>query len=78
MAIINGIQDRVERKKWIVAQIRTMDRFNNDVDVMLSDYCAIMAHCQRLQKACVAAASDAYNIDIVIVPTNLFPPATLS
>lgn len=78
MAIVNGIQDRVERKKWIVAQIRTMDRFNNDVDIMLAEYCAIMAHCQRLQQACIAAASEAYNIEIVIVPTNLLPPATLS
>ncbi|KAG9035992.1 hypothetical protein FS837_001768 [Tulasnella sp. UAMH 9824] len=76
MAIINGIQDRRERKKWIVSQIREMDQFNKDVDVMLSEYCAIMSHFQSLQEACIAAANKAYNINIVVIP--FFPTTTLS
>lgn len=76
-ALIDGIQDRRARKKMMCRIIRERRQFTKDGLAMLAEYRALMAHCYRLQKACTAAASEAYDIDIVFVPGHLYPMTPL-
>ncbi|KAG8920612.1 hypothetical protein FRC01_000671, partial [Tulasnella sp. 417] len=77
MEIVNGIQDEYERKTWITRHIRERQKFDKEAREMLSEYHALMSHCRRLQKACIAAANEAYDVNIVIRPTNLLPTLAL-
>ncbi|KAG8927250.1 hypothetical protein FRC01_007759 [Tulasnella sp. 417] len=76
MAIVNSIEDRYARRKWMANHIREMRRLNKDVNEMVLEYLALMAHCRKLQKACIAAANEAYDVNIVLIPDPFFPIPT--
>ncbi|KAG8899860.1 hypothetical protein FRC00_000795 [Tulasnella sp. 408] len=76
-ALIDGIQDRKEKKKMMCRIIRERRQFTKDGIAMLDEYHAQMAHFSRLAKACTAAASEAYDVDIVFVPGHLYPMTPL-
>ncbi|KAG8927253.1 hypothetical protein FRC01_007762 [Tulasnella sp. 417] len=76
MAIVNSIEDRYARRKWMANHIREMRRLNKDVNEMVLEYLALMAHCRKLQKACIAAANEAYDVNIVLIPDPSFPLPT--
>ncbi|KAG8920613.1 hypothetical protein FRC01_000672 [Tulasnella sp. 417] len=73
MAIVNSIEDRYARRKWMANHIREMRRLNKDVNEMVLEYLALMAHCRKLQKACITAANEAYDVNIVLIPDPSFP-----
>ncbi|KAG9041282.1 hypothetical protein FS837_012471 [Tulasnella sp. UAMH 9824] len=76
--LIDGIQDKRARKKMMVRIIRERKQFTKEGFAMLAEYRALMAHCCRLQKACTAAASEAYDVDIVYILGYLYPMAPLT
>lgn len=78
MHIINTIEDRYERKKWMVGQLREMRKLKKEVNAMVLEYLSLMAHCRKLQRVCIAAGNEAYNINIVLVehpPSPFTSPA---
>ncbi|KAG8920449.1 hypothetical protein FRC00_010010 [Tulasnella sp. 408] len=79
MHIINNIEDRYERKKWMASQLREMRKLKKEVNIMVLEYMSLMDHCRKLQRACIAAGNEAYDINIVLLkhPPSTSPAPTL-
>ncbi|KIO25986.1 hypothetical protein M407DRAFT_24737 [Tulasnella calospora MUT 4182] len=73
MEIIDRIEDRQAKKKWMANKSREMRGLKKEVTAMVLEYLALMAHCRKLQRACVAAVTNAYDIEFVLLPDPSFP-----